>query len=83
MYYLLFLCGFTVEQIKGPEEVRECIVAAARAARQGPDCPPELRAEYNPSQHPLCDHLIHYDEHHITHNGMIDFIFILLSISRI
>ncbi|XP_034949544.1 ABC transporter G family member 9 [Chelonus insularis] len=59
---------FILEQIKGPEEVRERIVAAARAARQGPDCPPELRPEYNPSQHPLCDHLIHYHEHHITHN---------------
>lgn len=60
----------TVEQIKGPEEVRERIVAAARNARQGPDCPPELRPDYNPSQHPLCDHLIHYHEHHISHNGI-------------
>ncbi|XP_024881363.1 ABC transporter G family member 21 [Temnothorax curvispinosus] len=59
---------FILEQIKGPEEVRDRIVAAARAARQGPDCPPELRPEYNPSQHPLCDHLIHYHEHHISHN---------------
>lgn len=58
-----------VEQIKGPEEVRERIVAAARTARQGPDCPPELRPEYNPSQHPLCDHLIQYE--HISHNGII------------
>ncbi|XP_011499510.1 PREDICTED: ABC transporter G family member 14 [Ceratosolen solmsi marchali] len=61
-----------LEQIKGPEEVRERIVAAARAARQGPDCPPELRPEFNPSQHPLCDHLIHYHEHHITHNAKED-----------
>lgn len=61
----------SVEQIKGPEEVRERIVAAARAARQGPECPPELSPEYNPSQHPLCDHLIHYHEHHISHNGII------------
>ncbi|XP_048510014.1 ABC transporter G family member 21 isoform X2 [Athalia rosae] len=60
---------FILEQIKGPEEVRERIVAAARAARQGLDCPLELRPDYNPSQHPLCDHLIHYHEHHITHNG--------------
>nr|KAF7410704.1 hypothetical protein H0235_013311 [Vespula pensylvanica] len=60
---------FILEQIKGPEEVRERIVAAARAARQGPDCPPELRPDYNPSQHPLCDHLIHYHEHHIGHNA--------------
>ncbi|KYM82473.1 ABC transporter G family member 22 [Atta colombica] len=59
---------FILEQIKGPEEVRDRIVAAARTARQGPDCPPELRPEYNPSQHPLCDHLIHYHEHHISHN---------------
>ncbi|XP_029158199.1 ABC transporter G family member 9 [Nylanderia fulva] len=58
---------FILEQIKGPEEVRERIVAAARAARQGPDCPPELRPEYNPSQHPLSDHLIHYHEH-LSHN---------------
>ncbi|GAB1867505.1 ABC transporter domain-containing protein [Camponotus japonicus] len=57
---------FILEQIKGPEEVRERIVAAARTARQGPDCPPELRPEYNPSQHPLCDHLIQYE--HISHN---------------
>ncbi|XP_047360988.1 ABC transporter G family member 14 isoform X1 [Vespa velutina] len=63
---------FILEQIKGPEEVRERIVAAARAARQGPDCPPELRPDYNPSQHPLCDHLIHYHEHHIGHNGKED-----------
>lgn len=68
---LYFNVSFSVEQIKGPEEVRERIVGAARAARQGPDCPPELRPEYNPSQHPLCDHLIHYHEHHITHNGII------------
>ncbi|RLU19760.1 hypothetical protein DMN91_008318 [Ooceraea biroi] len=59
---------FILEQIKGPEEVRERIIVAARAARQGPDCPLELRPEYNPSQHPLCDHLIHYHEHHISHN---------------
>ncbi|XP_043486279.1 ABC transporter G family member 14 isoform X1 [Polistes fuscatus] len=63
---------FILEQIKGPEEVRERIVAAARASRQGPDCPPELRPDYNPSQHPLCDHLIHYHEHHIGHNGKED-----------
>lgn len=61
----------SVEQIKGPEEVRDRIVAAARNSRQGPDCPPELRPEYNPSQHPLCDHLIHYHEHHISHNGTV------------
>ncbi|XP_020286665.1 ABC transporter G family member 9 [Pseudomyrmex gracilis] len=59
---------FILEQIKGPEEVRERIVAAAKAARQGPDCPPELRTDYNPSQHPLSDHLFHYHEHHISHN---------------
>ncbi|CAL1684610.1 unnamed protein product [Lasius platythorax] len=59
---------FILEQIKGPEEVRERIVAAAKTARQGPDCPTELRPEYNPSQHPLCDQLIQYDEHHISHN---------------
>uniref|UniRef100_A0ABD2XNJ7 ABC transporter domain-containing protein n=1 Tax=Trichogramma kaykai TaxID=54128 RepID=A0ABD2XNJ7_9HYME len=57
-----------LEQIKGPEEVRDRIVAAARAARQGPDCPPELRPDYNPSQTQLCEHLIHYHEHHITNN---------------
>ena len=63
------ICLFAVEQIKGPEEVRERIIAAAAAARQGADCPLELRQEYNPSQHSFCDHIIQYHDHHITRNG--------------
>ena len=57
-----------VEQIKGPEEVRERIVSAARAMRQAPDCPLELRPEYNPSQQPFCDHLFQYHDHHHHHH---------------
>lgn len=72
-----------MEQIKGPEEVRERIIAAARAMRQGSECPPELRADYNPSQHPICDHFFHYHEHHLTHNGTISFILCIVYIKKI
>ncbi|XP_033228209.1 ABC transporter G family member 14 isoform X1 [Belonocnema kinseyi] len=59
---------FILEQIKGPEEVRERIVSAARAMKQGQDCPLELRPEYNPSQQPFCDHFIQYHDHHHHHH---------------
>lgn len=60
---------FTVQQVKGSEEMKEKIIAASREARSRPDYPQELLPEnFNQSLY-----LNNYHESHLHSNGMSSF----------
>jgi hypothetical protein len=63
---------FSVEQVKGSEEMKEKIIAAARDARSLPDYPQELLPDYFTNSVTICDkYLNNYQESHLHTNGMV------------
>jgi hypothetical protein len=61
-----------VEQVKGSEEMKEKIIAAARDARSLPDYPQELLPDYFTNSVTICDkYLNNYQESHLHTNGMV------------
>lgn len=60
---------FLVEQVKGSEEMKEKIIAAAREARRSPEYPQELLPDLSNS---VCDrYLNNYQNNHV--QGMQSF----------
>lgn len=66
-FFLLFI---SVEQVKGPEELRERIIQASKQARNQPDYPQELLPDFVPNSVTICDkYLNNYQESHLQSNG--------------
>jgi hypothetical protein len=63
---------FSVEQVKGSEEMKEKIIAASKDARSLPDYPQELLPDYFTNSVTICDkYLNNYQESHLHTNGMV------------
>lgn len=61
-----------MEQVKGPEELRERIIQASKQARNQPDYPQELLPDFVPNTVTICDkYLNNYQKSHIQSNGKI------------
>jgi hypothetical protein len=71
-------CCFSVEQVKGSEEMKEKIIAASKDARNLPDYPQELLPDYFTNSVTICDkYLNNYQESHLHTNGMLNVSFII------
>ncbi|KAF4518901.1 hypothetical protein B566_EDAN006739 [Ephemera danica] len=61
---------FILEQVKGPDELRDKIIQASKQARSQPDYPQELLPDFVPNSVTICDkYLNNYQESRLQSNG--------------